>query len=221
MSEENPMSDSGLLIVISGPSAAGKGTICRELLKNYKDNFELSISATTRKPREGEVEGVNYFFKDKDEFARMVENGEFIEYARVYDNYYGTPKKYVLEKLDAGKNVILEIDVQGAMKVRETIKDGIYIFIMPPSMEELRRRIVGRGTETAQDIDKRMSNAYDEICHVAAYDYVVVNDDIKKAADKINCILIAEKCRFKRCKIDYEDFKLDKCRTYFENYMEG
>jgi guanylate kinase len=207
------MSDRGLLIVISGPSAAGKGTICRELLKNYNENLELSISATTRKPRQGEIEGVNYFFKDREEFVRMIEDGEFIEYAEVYDNYYGTPKKYVMDKLQTGKNVILEIDVQGAGKVRATLDDAVFIFIMPPSFEELRNRIMRRGTESTQDMNKRMSNAYDEICHVTDYDYVVVNDDITSAAYKINCILTAEKCRFGRCEIDFEDFKLDKCKN--------
>lgn len=205
------MNDRGLLIVISGPSAAGKGTICKELLNNFKENLELSISATTRKPREGEVEGVNYFFKDREEFIRMIENGEFIEYAQVYDNYYGTPKKYVMDKLQNGKNVILEIDVQGARKVKNSFKDAVFIFIMPPSFEELRRRIERRGTESTEDINKRMNNAYGEICHVTDYDYVVVNDNIKAAANKIKCILTAEKCRFTRCKINFETFKMDKC----------
>ncbi|MGE5632895.1 MAG: guanylate kinase [Caulobacteraceae bacterium] len=201
------MDAKGLLIVISGPSAAGKGTVCRELLRSYGDNLEFSVSATTRKPREGEVEGVNYFFKDKEEFLRMIENGEFIEYAQVYDNYYGTPKKYVMDKLEQGKNVILEIDVQGAMKVKEEFSTGVFIFIMPPSFEELKKRIEGRGTETQADICKRMKNAYGEVRHVINYDYVVINDDIKAAADRINCILVAEKCRFKRCKIDFENYR--------------
>lgn len=206
------MNDRGILIVISGPSAAGKGTVCREVLNYTEENLELSISATTRKPRAGEVEGVNYFFKSREEFVRMIESNDFIEYAQVYDNYYGTPKKYVMDKLEEGKNVILEIDVQGAKKVKDSIKDSVLIFIMPPSFEELRKRIKGRGTESVQDIDKRMSKAYDEICHIKDYDYVVVNDDVKKAAEKIICILTAEKCRYKRCKIDFEDYRLDKCK---------
>lgn len=201
------MKSKGLLIVISGPSGAGKGTICRELLRSYSEDLELSISATTRKPREGEIEGANYFFKEKSEFIRMVENGEFIEYAKVHDNYYGTPKKYVMDKLEEGKSVILEIDVQGGMKVRHVFDEAVFIFIMPPSFKELKKRIEGRGTETEQDICKRLKNAYGEINHVHNYDYVVVNDDLKDAAAKINCILTAEKCRIKRCNIDFENFK--------------
>lgn len=207
------MNDRGILIVISGPSAAGKGTVCREVLKYTEENLEFSVSATTRKPRVGEAEGVNYFFINREEFVRMIENNDFIEYAQVYDNYYGTPKKYVMDKLEEGKNVILEIDVQGAKKVKDSIEDSVLIFIMPPSFEELRNRIKGRGTESAQDINKRMSKAYDEICNVKDYDYVVVNDDVKKAAEKIKCILTAEKCRYKRCKIDLEDFRMDKCEN--------
>lgn len=201
------MKSKGLLIVISGPSGAGKGTICRELLRSYSDNLELSISATTRQPREGEIEGVNYFFKDRSEFVKMAENGEFIEYAKVHDNYYGTPKKYVMDKLEEGKSVILEIDVQGGMKVRHVFEEAVFIFIMPPSFQELRKRIEGRGTETEQDICKRLKNASGEISHVHNYDYVVVNDDVKEAAEKINCILTAESCRIKRCNIDFENFK--------------
>ncbi len=201
------MKSKGLLIVISGPSGAGKGTICRELLRSSNGSLELSVSATTRKPREGEIEGVNYFFKDKDEFIKMVENGEFIEYAKVHDNYYGTPKKYVMDKLEEGKSVILEIDVQGGMKVKHVFEEAVFVFIMPPSIEELKNRIEGRGTETEQDICKRMRNAYGEVKHAHNYDYVVVNDDLRDAAAKIDCILTAEKCRIKRCNIDFENFR--------------
>ena len=201
------MKSKGLLIVISGPSGAGKGTICRELLRSYSEDLELSISATTRQPREGEAEGINYFFKEKPEFISMAENGEFIEYAKVHDNYYGTPKKYVMDKLEEGKSVILEIDVQGGMKVRHVFDEAVFIFILPPSFTELRKRITGRGTETEQDICKRMKNAIEEINHVHNYDYVVVNDDVKDAAARINCILTAEKCKIKRCNFDFENFK--------------
>ncbi|HYE80594.1 MAG TPA: guanylate kinase [Clostridia bacterium] len=201
------MDSKGLLIVISGPSGAGKGTICRELLRGYNENLELSVSATTRKPREGEAEGINYFFKEKQEFIKMVENGEFIEYAKVHDNYYGTPRKYVMDKLEEGKDVILEIDVQGGMKLKHVFDEAVFIFIMPPSFEELRKRIEGRGTESEQDICKRMKNAYGEIGYVHNYDYVVVNDDLRDAAVKINCILTAEKCRIKRCNFDIENFR--------------
>lgn len=201
------MESKGLLIVISGPSGAGKGTICRELLQSFGENLKLSVSATTRNPRDGECEGVNYFFKEKDEFLKMVENDEFIEYAVVHDNYYGTPRKYVMDKLEKGINVILEIDVQGGMKVKNHFPDAVFIFIMPPSFEELRKRIIGRGTETEKDICKRMKNAYTEISYANSYDYVVVNDNICDAASKISCILTAEKCRFKRCNIDFNNFR--------------
>ena len=201
------MDSKGLLIVISGPSGAGKGTICRELLQSNKGNLELSVSATTRKPREGEIEGINYFFKEKSEFIKMVEAGEFIEYAEVHDNYYGTPKKYVIDKLKDGKDVILEIDVQGGMKVKEAFPNAVFIFIMPPSFEELKKRIEGRGTESEQDICKRLRNAYGELEYINNYDYIVVNDDLKDAADKIKCILTAEKCRINRCNIDIENFR--------------
>ena len=201
------MENRGLLIVIAGPSGAGKGTICRELLRNYGKNLELSISVTTRKPRDGEAEGVHYFFRDMEEFFRMVENGELIEFAKVHDNYYGTPKKYVMEKLEEGKNVILEIDVQGAVKVKEIFDEAVLIFIIPPTFADLKKRIEGRGTETQNDICKRLKNAYDEISHAVNYDYIIVNDDIKDAAVKINCILIAEKCRLSRCNIDFEKFR--------------
>ncbi|HOH89276.1 MAG TPA: guanylate kinase [Bacillota bacterium] len=201
------MENRGLLIVIAGPSGAGKGTICRELLRNYGKNLELSISVTTRKPRDGEAEGVHYFFRDMEEFFRMVENGELIEFAKVHDNYYGTPKKYVMEKLEEGKNVILEIDVQGAMNVKKIFNEAVLIFVIPPTFADLKKRIEGRGTETQNDICKRLKNAYDEISHAVNYDYIIVNDDIKDAAEKINCILIAEKSRLSRCNIDFEKFR--------------
>lgn len=201
------MESKGLLIIISGPSGAGKGTICRELLRSYGEDLELSVSVTTRKPRDGESEGVSYFFRGKDEFIKMAENGEFIEYAKVHDNYYGTPKKYVTDKLEEGKSVILEIDVQGGMKVKNVFPQAVFVFIMPPSFAELRKRIEGRGTETEKDIYIRMKNAYSEINHASKYDYVVVNDDIKDAAAKINCIITAEKCRFGRCNINFGNFR--------------
>jgi guanylate kinase len=201
------MNNKGLLIVISGPSGAGKGTICNELKSQKLANLELSVSATTRSPRVGEVDGVSYFFKQKDEFAKMIDNNDFIEYAKVYDNFYGTPKQYVIDKLEEGKDVILEIDVQGAMNVRENTKDAVFIFIMPPSMQELKSRIKFRGTESKNDIDKRMGKAYGEVCCAKCYDYIVVNDDLAKAAEKVKCIITAEKCRLNRSKIDFDSFK--------------
>lgn len=201
------VNNKGLLIVISGPSAVGKGTICKELMKKNIDNLEISISATTRKPRKGEIDGINYYFKEKKDFEMMIKCGEFLEFAQVYDNYYGTPKKNVMDKIDQGKDVILEIDIQGAKQVRENSKDGIFIFIMPPSFKELKTRIMKRGTETQKDIDKRMKNAFEEVQQAKYYNYIVVNDDLGSAVEKIYCIIKAEKCRLSRYHIDFSEFK--------------
>lgn len=188
----------GLLIVISGPSGTGKGTVCKKLLKN--NNFWFSVSATTRAPREGEVHGKNYYFMTKEEFQDKIEENDFLEYAEVYGNYYGTPKSKVVEMLDKGKDVILEIDIQGALKVKENYKEGIFIFILPPSMEELKNRIIKRGTETEESLMTRFKSAYKEINYVSKYNYAVVNDKVNDAVEKIQSIIIAEKCRVDRIK---------------------
>ncbi|GFP75990.1 guanylate kinase [Clostridium fungisolvens] len=191
--------DKGILIVISGPSGAGKGTICKALVEK-NDNLFISVSATTRKPRVGEVEGVNYYFITKEEFLQKVENDDFIEWAEVYGNYYGTPKSTVDQMLDEGINVILEIDIQGALKVKENARDGVFVFILPPSMEELKQRIINRGSETQESLMTRFKSAYQEINYVSKYNYAVVNDTVDEAVKKIESIILAEKCRVDRIK---------------------
>ena len=184
----------GNLIVISGPSGAGKGTICKALLER-EDNLYISVSATTRSPRKGEVNGVNYYFLTQEEFKKKVDNNEFLEWAEVHGNYYGTPKFNVEEMINEGKNIILEIDVQGALNVKKNCEDGVFIFILPPSMEELKRRII------------RFKTAYEEINYISKYNYAVVNDDLEEAVKKVQNILYAEDCRVSNIDYDILDFK--------------
>ena len=188
------MNKKGLLIVVSGPSGAGKGTICKEVLSKRDDIF-VSTSATTREPRKGEVEGVNYFFITREEFEKKIEEEAFIEYAEVYTNLYGTPKDTVLEKLNKGENILLEIDIQGALQVKKRYPEGVFIFILPPSMKELKNRIIGRGSETPESLERRFSSAYEEIEFVNQYDYYIINDQVKKAADLMESIIDAERCK--------------------------
>lgn len=187
----------GLLIVISGPSGTGKGTICQELLQR-QPQFVYSISATTRLPRPGEIHGVNYFFVSPQEFRRMVDAQEMLEWAKVYGNYYGTPRCFVESQLQKGRDVILEIDTQGASQIKDRCPQGIFIFVVPPSLAELSRRIVKRGTDSAAAISRRLASARDELSCAANYDYVVVNDDLHTAVETIQAIIIAEKCRIAR-----------------------
>lgn len=195
----------GDLIVISGPSGCGKGTLCRELIKN-NDNLVISTSATTRSPRNGEVDGVDYYFITKKEFQDKIKKNEFLEFAKVHhDNYYGTLKKKVLDNINKGIDVILEIDIEGAIQINNTMPQAIFIFIMPPSMRELKRRLVERKTETKEQIIDRFKKAYQEINEVSKYNYVVINDEIDKAVKKIESIILAEKCRVDRI----EDFDLN------------
>ena len=181
----------GLLVVVSGPSGAGKGTICQALLE--KTPLAYSVSATTRKPRAGEIDGKSYYFLSVEAFEEMIEKDELLEWAKVYDNYYGTPLKKVEEKLAAGEDILLEIDTQGAMKVREKFPEGVYIFILPPSLAELERRIRGRDTETEEVLQKRLAAAIDEIEAGKCYKYVVTNDEVDGAVDSVCAILAAER----------------------------
>ena len=186
----------GKLFILSGPSGAGKGTICKELLaQTSRDDVQLSVSMTTRNPRNGETEGVSYYFVSKEEFLRKVEAGGLLEHAEVYGNYYGTPKQPVIEKLAAGIDVILEIDMQGALKVKENYPDGVFIFILPPSMSELRKRLTGRGTETAEAIEMRLGETLKELSYIDKYDYCVVNGKLDEAVNRVKSILIAEHSR--------------------------
>lgn len=184
----------GLLIVVSGPSGVGKGTVCSALRKKMPE-LTYSISATTRPPRETEVDGVNYFFKTVSEFKEMIKNDELIEWAQYVGNYYGTPRRFVEETLAAGKDILLEIEVQGAMQVREKFPQGIFIFLVPPSFEDLKRRILNRGTETETSLAHRLDAANDELKQIERYDYVVINDEVEQACERIRAIITAEHCR--------------------------
>ena len=187
----------GLLVVMSAPSGTGKGTLLK-LLKKKNKNLRLSVSATTRKPRKGEEEGRDYFFKTVDEFRGMIERDELVEWVEYCGNYYGTPKKYVEESLEQGFDVVLEIEVMGAVNIREKYPDSVLIFILPPSLEELARRIKGRGTEDEETIKKRIETAKMEITYIDRYDYIVVNSDIEAAVKDICCIMAAEKLKYGR-----------------------
>ena len=179
------MTDKGILIVVSGFSGAGKGTLMRKLMETY-DNYALSISMTTRKPREGERHGVEYFFASREEFEQKIAEDKLIEYACYCDNYYGTPREYVEEQLEAGKDVILEIEIQGALKIKEKFPESLLIFLTPPNAAELKRRLEGRGTETAEVIAKRLARACEESEGVEAYDYIVINDILEECVENVH-----------------------------------
>jgi len=185
------MGDRGILTIISGFSGVGKGTIVNKLLENY-DCYALSVSATTRNPREGEVDGVNYFFLTKEEFKSKIDNNDFLEYASYVDNYYGTPIQYVEEQLNKGKDVLLEIEIQGAMKVKKKMKDSLTVFVMPPDAESLKNRLVGRGTESIDVINARMKRAIEESEGIENYDYILVNDNLDESVKELNAIIQTE-----------------------------
>lgn len=190
------MNKKGLLVIISGPSGAGKGTVVSELIKNK--SYTLSTSITTRQAREGEIDGVHYFFRNTEEFKKMIEKNELLEYAEFCGNYYGTPMFYVEEQLEQGKNVILEIEVQGALQVKERYKEAILIFLTPPNIIELRRRLENRATETLEKINMRMKRAKEEIRLIDKYDYIVINEIVEEAVFSINNIVESEKMSAKR-----------------------
>ena len=185
------MNKKGILIVVSGFSGAGKGTLMKEIMKQY-DNYALSISATTRKPREGEVDGREYFFRSVDEFEKMIAQDELIEYAKYVDNYYGTPRAYVEQKLEEGKDVILEIEIQGALKVKEKFPETLLLFVTPPNVEIIRNRLIGRGTETMEVIENRMKRAIEESEGMDKYDYLVINDDLQECVEEMHHIIQEE-----------------------------
>ncbi len=187
----------GILIVLSGPSGVGKGTVCNAIRQSATD-IVYSVSATTRAPRLGEVDGVNYFFKTREQFEDMIRHDELLEWAEYAGNYYGTPSTFVEQTLAAGDDIILEIEVQGALKVKQKFPEGVFLFLLPPSLDELENRIVGRGTESNETIRTRMGIALDEIRLLEHYDYAIVNDQVEKACERIRSILTAEHCRRER-----------------------
>ncbi len=187
----------GLLIVISGPSGAGKGTLCQELLRQMPD-LRYSVSSTTRCPRPGEVEGIHYYFRQRQEFEVMLARDEMLEWAEFCDHYYGTPRFAVEQAIKDGMDVILEIEIQGALQIKKRFPQGVFTFIVPPSLDVLSERIHKRGTESEEVIQKRLATAIRELEYVTEYDYVVINDEVPLAVDKLKSILVAEKCRVKR-----------------------
>ena len=185
------VSDKGLLIVLSGPSGVGKGTVRKAIFDHPETNFKYSISMTTRDKREGEVDGVDYFFKSKEEFETLIEQDKFIEYAKYVGNYYGTPVDYVKDTIAEGHDVFLEIEVEGAKQVREKFPDALFIFLAPPTLAQLEERLIGRGTDSKEVIDYRISEAKRELNMMNLYDYVVINDDVETARERVQCIVEA------------------------------
>lgn len=193
------MDRKGILFVISGPSGVGKGTIKDAVLEKIKD-LKLSISVTTRVPRQGELDGREYFFASEEKFQDLLEKDQFLEWANVYSHRYGTPREYVMENLQNGQDVLIEIDIQGALQVKSKMPDGVFIFIAPPNTKELQARLYGRGKDSQESINERLAACEKEMEHMKYYDYVVINDVVKKAADKIEAIVVAERCKVKNIK---------------------
>lgn len=202
--------------MVSGFSGAGKGTIMKELLKRHSDTYALSISATTRNPRPGETDGVEYFFRTREEFEQMIAEDALIEYAQYVGNYYGTPKAYVEEQLLAGKNVILEIEIQGALKVKEKFPDALLLFVTPPSAEELKNRLVGRGTETMDVVMSRLNRANEEAEGIEQYDYLVINDVLEDAVEEVHQIIQNEHYRVSR-----NETSIEMMRNELKKFSKG
>ncbi|ANZ63821.1 guanylate kinase [Secundilactobacillus paracollinoides] len=198
------MTKRGMLIVLSGPSGVGKGTVRKALFDEGDTDFQYSISMTTRQPRDGEKNGVDYFFVSKEQFEDNIQNGEMLEYAKYVDNYYGTPLNYVNETLDSGKDVFLEIEVNGAMQVRANCPDAVFVFLTPPDLMELKHRLINRGTEDIEVINARIKKAMGEIKMMRNYDYAVVNDEVENAVASIRTIIRSERLRVTRVMPDYE-----------------
>ena len=191
MKELTDMSEQGILVVVSGFSGAGKGTLIKAMLEKHH-NYALSISATTRAPRQGEEDGREYFFVPREKFEEMIREGQLIEYARYVENYYGTPRQYVFQQMADGKDVILEIEIQGALKIKERFPDALLLFVMPPSADELKRRLVGRGTETMEVIDQRLHRAAEEAEGMTSYDYILINDKVDTCVDAMHQLIQAQ-----------------------------
>lgn len=210
------MRDTGFLVVLSGFAGSGKGTIMKELLSRYPEEYALSVSATTRAPRPGEQEGREYFFKTKEEFERMIAGGELLEYACYVGNYYGTPQAYVEEQLAGSRSVILEIEIQGALQIREKFPETVLLFVTPPSADVLRDRLVGRGTETPEVVHSRLSRAAEEADGCEAYDYLIINDDLDACVEEVHHIIRSERSRMRHRLREIETIKND-----LKEYVKG
>lgn len=210
------MEKKGILTVVSGFSGSGKGTIMKQLIEEHPDTYALSISATTRAPRTGERHGKEYFFVSTEEFEQMIQEGELIEYAQYVNHYYGTPKDYVQRQLEQGKDVILEIEIQGALKVKEAYPDTLLLFVSPPSAKELKDRLVGRGTEEESVIDMRLSRAWQEAQGVENYDYFVINDDLSECVQQVHSIIQNEHAR-----VGKNQVLIETIRTELKRFAKG
>ncbi|MCD8156239.1 MAG: guanylate kinase [Clostridiales bacterium] len=210
------MRDMGFLVVLSGFAGSGKGTIMKELLSRYPEEYALSVSATTRTPRPGEQEGREYFFKTKEEFERMIAGGELLEYACYVGNYYGTPRAYVEEQLAGSRSVILEIEIQGALQIREKFPETVLLFVTPPSAGVLRERLIGRGTETSEVVHSRLSRAVEEADGCEAYDYLIINDDLDACVEEVHHIIRSERSRMRHHLREIETIKND-----LKEYVKG